>query len=279
MNFDTIWTNAQEKIGAFAGEYGFDLLGALLILVVGWMLAAFLSGRVRKLAERSGKIDATLIPVLSKMVRLGLLALVFVATLDKLGVDTASLFALVGAAGLAIGLALKDTAADVAAGIALLILRPFNLGEAVEIGSSSGTVEEIGIFQTRLTSFDGVPITLNNSGVRTSEIKNYSRSATRRIEWTVGIDYGADIDAAMKILLETVSAEARVLAEPAPLIDVTNLGDSSVDILVRVWCNAPDFFPTKLALGRQMKQALDAAGIGIPYPQREIRILKDEAAA
>ncbi|MEC7521181.1 MAG: mechanosensitive ion channel domain-containing protein [Myxococcota bacterium] len=279
MSFDTIWNNAQEKIGLFLGEYGFDFLGAILILVLGWMLAAFFAGRVRKLAEKSGKIDATLIPVLTKMVRLGLLALVIVAALDKVGVDTASLFALVGAAGLAIGLALKDTAADIAAGIALLILRPFNIGEAVEIGSSSGTVEEIGIFQTRLTSFDGVPLVLNNSRVRTSEIKNYSRSATRRIEWTVGIDYGADIDAAMKILLDTVTQEARVLAEPAPVIDVTNLGDSSVDILVRVWCNAPDFFATKLALGRQMKQALDAAGIGIPFPQREIRILKDEAAA
>ncbi|MDQ3032585.1 MAG: mechanosensitive ion channel [Myxococcota bacterium] len=279
MDFESYWDVMRAELLVFASAYGLQVIGALLIAIFGWIVAGWASRRTRLFAERSSRVDKTLAPLLAKAVRMFVLAVVLIAVLDNLGVDTAALFALLGAAGLAIGLALKDTVADVAAGIVLLALRPFSIGEAVMIGSTGGTVEEIGFFQTRLTSFDGVPVVLNNSSVRTTEIQNFSRAKLRRIELTIGIAYGADVNRGIEVIRRVVDAEARVLVEPEPLIDVTNLGDSSVDLLVRVWSNAADFFPTKLALARQIKEALDAADISIPFPQREIRIVGGSVAA
>lgn len=279
MDIGEYWESVKDEVLVFASTYGLKIVGALVIAVAGWIVAGWASRRIRKLAERSDRVDDTLVPLLTKLARFSILAVVVVAVLDNLGVDTAALFAFIGAAGLAIGLALKDTVADVAAGIVLLGLRPFSVGEYVLIGSTGGMIEEIGVFQTSLTSFDGVPIVLNNSSIRTSEIQNYSRAQTRRIDLTIGVAYGADVDQALETLRCVVRDEERLLDEPEPVIDVTNLGDSSVDIMVRVWCQAPDFLATKLALGRKIKQALDAEGISIPFPQREIRILGREPEA
>jgi small conductance mechanosensitive channel len=278
VDFEQYWNTVRDEVLTFASTYGLQLVGALVIAVVGWIVAAWLAGRVRRLAEASDRVDETLVPVLTKLTRTSVLAVVLVAVLDNLGVDTASVIAFLGAAGLAIGLALKDTASDVAAGITILILRPIAVGEYVMIGSTGGQVDEIGIFQTRLTSFEGVPIVLNNAHIRTSEIQNFTRAEQRRIDLTIGIAYGADVDRGIEVIREVVSADERLLAEPEPIVDVENLGESSVDLLVRVWCAAPDYIPTKLALGRRIKQALDARDIPIPFPQREVRILSENAA-
>ncbi len=277
MNWEQYWAAAKTAIVNLATAWGFKVLGALVLAIVGWIVAAWVGSRVRKMAEGSSRVDRTLVSVLSKMARLSVLAIVLIAVLDNLGVDTASFLAFLGAAGLAVGLALKDTASDVAGGVVLLVLRPFSVGDAVMIGASGGTIEEIGIFQTSLTTFEGVPLVIPNSKVRQSEIQNFTRADTRRIELTIGVSYDADLDRTREILRETVTADERVLADPAPIIDVTNLGESSVDLLVRVWVPAAAFLDTKLALGRAIKQRLDKEGIEIPFPQRVMHTLPPAA--
>jgi small conductance mechanosensitive channel len=183
---------------------------------------------------------------------------------------------MLGAAGLAIGLALKDTVADVAAGIVLLVLRPFGVGDAVDIDGCLGTVNEIGVFETRLTSFDGVPIVLPNAKVRGGRIQNFTRAQKRRMDLTIGIGYADDIDKAMRTVLEVLTAEGRVLTDPEPLVNVTELGESSVNLLVRAWTAPADFFVTQLDLQRQIKQKFDEVGVSIPFPQREVRVLGND---
>ena len=251
---------------------------ALLILIIGWLIAAWAGGAVRRWASRSNRLSPTLVPLFAKLTRLVLLIVVVMASLDKLGVETAGLFAAIGAAGLAIGLALKDTVADVAAGVVLLVLRPFDIGEAVDIGGTGGVVTAIDVMQTKLTSFDGVPIVLNNSSVRSSIIQNYSRAETRRIDLEIRIGYGDDIGKAKAALEDILTSEPRVLADPPILVNTTSLGDSSVVLLARCTTAASDFFGTKLDLTRAIKERLDHEGISIPFPQRDVHLLKDDAA-
>jgi small conductance mechanosensitive channel len=219
-----------------------------------------------------------LVPLFSKLARLTVMAVVVLAALEKVGVQTSGFFALIGAAGLAIGLALKDTVADVAAGVALLILRPFDVGEAVNIGGSAGSITAIDIFQTKLTSFDGVPIVLNNSAVRTAVIQNYSRATTRRTDLEIGIGYQDNIQKALATIEAVIQADARVLADPPKLVKVTSLGDSAVVILARYHTAASDFFDTKLDMTRAIKERLDQEGISIPFPQRDLHIIQTNAA-
>lgn len=278
MNIEDYWNAVRDEVLTFLSTYGLRVAGALVLSLFGWIVAAWLSARVRRLADASKRVDVTLVPLLTKLTRMSVLAVVLVAVLDNLGIDTASFIAFLGAAGLAIGLALKDTASDVAAGIALLVLRPISVGDAVMIGSTGGVVKEIGIFQTTLTSFEGVPIVLNNAAVRTQEIQNFTRAQRRRIDLTIGIAYDSDIETAIQVIRKVIGSEPLLLADPEPIVDVNNLGESSVDLLVRAYCEAPDFLPAKLALVRQIKQALDQHGIEIPFPRREIRIVGDGVA-
>lgn len=248
---------------------------ALAILILGWMFAGWASGAVRRATERSGRISPTLVPLFAKLTRLLLLLVVVLAALEKLGVETAGFFAMIGAAGLAVGLALKDTVADVAAGVILLILRPFDVGEAVDIGGTSGVVDAIDIFQTKLTNFDGVPVVLNNSAVRTAVIQNFSRAQVRRCDLQIGIGYRDDIDKAKSAIEALLRADERVLEEPGTLVNTTALGDSAVVLLVRFHTKPADLFAAKLDLTRAIKEALDRAGVSIPFPQRDLRIVHD----
>ncbi len=277
MEWEHWWMNLRGELVRAVTTWGLKIVVALALAVLGWLVAAWAAGRVQRLAERSGRVDKTLISVIGKITRLAVLAFVLVAVLDNLGVDTASFLAFLGAAGLAVGLALKDTAADVAGGIVLLILRPFSVGDAVSIGTTGGVVDEIGIFQTTLTSFEGVPIVVPNSKVRTSEIQNFTRAGKRRIDLTIRVSYGADLERVRTVLTDLVRSEVRVLTEPPPLVDVTNLGESSVDVLVRVWTAPSVHFDTKLALARAVKQRLDAEGIEIPLPQRVVHTIGSAA--
>jgi small conductance mechanosensitive channel len=247
--------------------------GALLILVLGWILAGWAGSAVRKASERHRAVSPTLVPLFAKLTRLSLLLVVIVAALDQLGVETSGLFAALGAAGLAVGLALKDTVSDVAAGVVLLVLRPFDVGEAVDIGGTGGVVTAIDLLQTKLTSFDGVPIVLNNSAVRTSIIQNYSRAQTRRIDLEIGIGYADDIGKAKAAIEGVLAAERRVLTDPPILVNTVKLGDSAVILLVRCVTKAQDFWDTKLDLTRAVKERLDRDGISIPFPQREVHLL------
>jgi small conductance mechanosensitive channel len=273
------WESLRRALTQFAADYALRIAGAIAILFVGLIVASWAARSVRAFASRRKSVDPTLVPLLTRLVRWAVLAVTLVAVLDKFGVETSSLLTMIGAAGLAIGLALKDIVADVAAGIVLLVLRPFGVGDAVDIDGCLGVVDEIDVFETRLTSFDGVPIVVPNSKVRGSRIQNFTRAEKRRMDLTIGIAYSDDIDQARRAIEEVLGQEPRVLADPEPLVNVTALGESSVDLLVRAWTAPADFFVTQLDLQRQIKQKLDHVGISIPFPQREVRLLGNGQSA
>lgn len=250
-------------------SYAFSAIGAVILLVVGYIVAG--------LAERSifsglGHIhgfDATLRHFFSKIVRYAILILVVIMVLGQFGVQTASIIAAVGAIGLAIGLALQGTLQNIAAGIMLLALRPLRIGEYVEVGSVSGTIEEIGLFATRLRTVDGIYILAPNSTLWNQPVRNYSRNGVRRGDITLTIGSWNDIDLAQKTMLGVTSAERRVRRDPAPIAFVATVGDSTVAITLRYWTSAADFFATQIDLTKRAKQAFDAEGISVPAPPPE----------
>lgn len=250
-------------------SYSFSAIGAVILLVVGYIAAG--------LAERSifaglGHIhgfDATLRHFFSKIVRYAILVLVVIMVLGQFGVQTASIIAAIGAIGLAIGLALQGTLQNIAAGIMLLALRPLRIGEYVEVGAISGTIEEIGLFATRLRTADGVYILAPNSTLWNQPVRNYSRNGIRRGDITLTIGSWNDIDLAQKTMLGVVAAERCVRREPAPIAFVATVGDSTVAITLRYWTSAADFFATQIDLTKRAKQAFDAEGISVPAPPPE----------
>ena len=247
------------------------VIAAIVILVVGRMVA----GWARKLTTRGlerGDVDATLVPFVAKLVYYSILAVVVIAALSRLGVATTSVIAIFGAAGLAVGLALQGTLANFASGVMLLVFRPFDLGDFVDAGGTTGTVEEIGIFSTTLKSPDNIRITVPNGQVYGATIKNFNGYETRRLDMVMGISYDDNIQTAMDTIRSIVTADDRVLTEPEVQIAVSNLGDSSVDLVVRPWCNAGDYWSLKFDLTRQLKEGLEAAGCSIPYPQTDVHL-------
>lgn len=245
-------------------------VAALLIVAVGWILGAWVGATVHRRSElRAGP---TLAPLLGKVTRIAINVLALVAAVGQLGVDTTSFLAVLGAAGLAVGLALKDTLSDLASGVVLLVLRSFDVGEAVDIGGKGGVVARLDLFETSLTTFEGVPLVLPNSQVRTSAILNYSRARTRRIDLLVGISYGDDIPRALAVLSEMLAAEPRVLDDPEPVVNVDALGESEVRLLARYHCVAADFLTLKMDMIRRSKELLEQAGASIPFPQRDLHL-------
>jgi small conductance mechanosensitive channel len=222
--------------------------------------------------------DQTLAGFVSKAARYAVLALVIVMVLSQFGVQTASIIAALGAAGLAIGLALQGTLQNVASGLVLLFLRPFKVGDYIESSNVSGVIQEIGLFATELKTLDGLYVLAPNSDVWGTPITNFSREKTRRFDLSIGIGYDDDIDKAMKVMQQIIAKDDRVLENPEPYLFVDSLGDSAVGVTCRVWINTPDWWATTRDLTKNAKQAFDKAGISIPYPQREVHIFDDKAA-
>jgi small conductance mechanosensitive channel len=245
-------------------QYTVNVGGALTIMIVGWLIAGWAGSLVKSTVSKSDRISPTLIPLFAKLARLAVLSVVILAALHRIGVETSGVFAMLGAAGLAVGLALKDTVADIAAGIILLILRPFDVGDAVNIGANGGVVQAIDIFQTRLTSFDGVPIVINNSAVRTAVIQNFTRAQNRRIELNIGIGYEDDLGKAISTISAVLQAEPRLLETPAYVVKAKSLGENAVVVLARCTTKASDFESTMFDLNRAIKERLDEAGITLP---------------
>ncbi len=268
-----------EMLKGFALGFGLDLLGAILILVVGWWVAGRAAALVRHSLKNAKFVDATLKPLAASIVRYAILVFVIIAVLSNFGVETTSIIAVLGAAGLAIGLALQGTLSNIAAGVMILILRPLKIDEFVEAGSVSGTVVEITLFTTLLKTPDGVFISAPNSQIWNSAIKNYSRNPTRRLDIKVGISYDDDVDAALEFLTNLVASDERVLKDPEPMSFVANLGESSVDLTARGWVNTSDFWPTFFDLTRKSKTELEAAGFSIPFPQRDLHIVESPETA
>jgi len=247
------------------------LVAAIVILVVGRIAAGWARKLTRKGLER-GEVDATLVPFVAKLVYYFVLAVVVIAALNRVGVATTSVVAIFGAAGLAVGFALQGTLANFASGVMLLIFRPFDVGDYVDAGGTAGSVMEIGIFATTLKSSDNIKITVPNSQIFGATISNYNGYETRRIDMVMGISYDDNIQTAIDTIHRIVTADERVLADPEPLIAVSNLGDSSVDIIVRPWCNAADYWAIRFDLNRKLKESLEAAGCSIPYPQQDVHM-------
>ncbi|MET3522497.1 mechanosensitive ion channel family protein [Mesorhizobium sp. M4B.F.Ca.ET.215.01.1.1] len=257
------------QLSSLIVSYSFSAVGAVILLVVGYLVAG--------LAERSifaglGHIhgfDATLRHFFSKIVRYAILILVVIMVLGQFGVQTASIIAAIGAIGLAIGLALQGTLQNIAAGIMLLALRPFRIGEYVEVGPISGTIEEIGLFATRLRTVDGVYVLAPNSTLWNQPVRNYTRNGVRRGDVTLTIGSWNDIDLAQKTMLAVAATERRVRREPAPIAFVATVGDSGVAISLRYWTSSADFFATQIDLTKRAKQAFDTEGISVPVPPPE----------
>ena len=256
-----------------ATSYGLELIAALVILVFGWWLAGRVQRLILRALDRLPRMDATLKPFLSSLARYAIIAVTLVAVLARLGVETTSIIAVLGAAGLAIGLALQGTLQNIAAGIMLLVLRPFKVGDYIDAGGISGTVDEIGLFTTDMTTFDGVYQSVPNSSLCNTSILNYSRLPTRRMDVPVGIAYEDDVERAMALLLEHLRQDERVLEDPAPQVLVTNLGESSVDLSLRCWSKSSNFWALKFELNKKVKLWLDAEGISIPFPQRDVHLI------
>ncbi len=254
---------------------GLNVLLAAAILVAGWIVARWAGRAVGRLTAANESMDKTISMVLVRLVRIAILAFTFIAVLNRFGIQTTSIVALLGAAGLAVGLALQGSLSNVASGVMILGLRPFKVGDAVDIGGSMGVVEDIGLFLTRLKTFDGVPVYMPNSQVFGSEIKNFTSVENRRIDLIVGIGYGDDMQQALDVLKEVVAADERVLDDPEPVFGVDTLGDSSVNLLGRFWVPRADFLAAKMELTQRVKEAYDEAGIEIPFPQRDLHIIQD----
>ncbi len=261
----------MESVGVLVSVWGLRVLGAVAVLVVGWMVAGIVRGFVRRGLERT-HLDATLIPFISKLVYYALLTFVGLAVLRLFGIETTSFVAVLAAAGFAIGLALQGTLANFASGIMLLVFRPFGVGDYVEAGGTAGTVQEIGVFATTLHTPDNVRIVVSNSAVYGSIIKNYSVNDTRRNDIVMGISYDDDIGKAIETIKRVLASDKRVLADPETVIAVSELADSSVNLIVRPWCTKEDYWGLRRDLLRRLKEELEAAGCSIPYPQTDVHV-------
>lgn len=266
----------QETAVPILVDYGLEVIGALVILVVGLMVAKWISQRLRNYMERTARFDPTLTPLFVKGVRGLIIALTVLTVLNQFGVQTASLIAVLSTIGLAIGLALQGTLSNIASGIMLLVLRPFNAGDVVSIAGTVGVVDEIGLFITKMHSFDNIAITLPNSNIWGSKIENYTQNSSRRVDMEFGIAYDDDVTQAMEVIREIIEADERVLSEPEPLIAVNTLADSSVNIIVRPWAATENVWPLRYDITKRVKERFDKEGISIPFPQRDLHIIKED---
>ncbi len=257
-------------------DYGLDVLGAVAILIAGVIVAGWARRGVLRALNRAPRIDETLKPVIASIVRYGILVFVLIAVLAQFGVQTTSVIALLGAAGLAIGLALQGTMQNIAAGIMLLFLRPFRVGDYIDAEGLAGTVEEIRLFTTLLRTYQGIYLEAPNAQLWNRAILNYSRVEARRLDIVVGISYSDDIDKALAALLELMTSDSRANAEPEPQVMVKELADSSVNINLRCWAAAGDYWSLLFDLNKAAKLRLDAEGISIPFPQRDVHLFEEK---
>jgi small conductance mechanosensitive channel len=266
----------QMVYGVLA-TYGINVVGALVIIVVGFMVAGWARRALERALSRSGKMDATLLRFFGSLVRYAIIAFVIIAALQQFGVEATSLVAVFGAAGLAIGLALQGTLSNVAAGVMLLMFRPFKIGDFVDIGGKTGTVKEVGLFTTELATGDNVKIIMPNGQIWGQAIANFSANPTRRVDLMMGIDYGDNIDTAMATIKRVIGEETRALTDQDSTVAVAELADSSVNIVVRVWVNAADYWGVRWDLTKKLKEQLEADGISIPFPQQTVHHVNQAA--
>lgn len=257
-------------------QYGVNIISAVLILFIGNIIVKAVANSVSRVLEKKD-MDKAVVEFVHGLVRYLLFVIVLIAALGRVGVQTASVVAVIGAAGLAVGLALQGSLSNFAAGVLIVAFRPFKSGDYVEIGGVAGSVEAIQIFQTVLKTPDNKMVVVPNSGVIGSPITNYSRHATRRVDLVIGVSYGADLKQTKKVIREALEKDERILKDPDIQIGVLALADSSVNFVVRPWCKTADYWDVYFDSTQAIKEALDEAGIEIPFPQMDVHLNKVEA--
>jgi len=265
MKLEEILAQTKEILAI----YGIRVIAALAIFIIGRWVAKGLRNLLRRIMSR-GKVDETLISFVCNLSYVALLAFVIIAALSKLGIQTTSLIAILGAATLAIGLALRGSLSNFAAGVMMIIFRPFKVGDFIEGGGTSGTVEEIQIFSTQLKTTDNKTVIIPNAKISGDKIINFSTKPTRRVDMTFGIGYEDDIDKSRSVIRGIIDKDERVLKDPAPLVVVSELADSSVNFTVRVWTKSADYWGVFFDTTEAVKKQFDAEDISIPYPQQDV---------
>lgn len=258
-------------------DYAMPLVWAIIVFIVGRIVAKIITGAVGRMMTKSN-VDETLVKFAKNMIYAALMIFVILAALGKMGIETTSFAAIIAAAGLAIGLSLQGTLGNFAAGFMLILFRPFKVGDFVEAGGVSGVVEEVQIFNTKIKSGDNKEIIVPNGQIVGGTITNYSAKETRRVDLVIGVGYNDDLKKVRAVLEDILKKDDRVLTDPAPTIGLVELGESSVNFVVRPWVKSGDYWPVLFDVQEEIKLRFDAEGISIPFPQRDLHIVSGSAA-
>ncbi|HCC70008.1 MAG TPA: mechanosensitive ion channel protein MscS [Bacteroidales bacterium] len=264
-----------SKIAELATTYGLKLILAIVVLVVGLIIIRTITKGVTRVMTKAN-VDASLVPFLKSLISVTLKVLLIISIMSMIGIQMTSFIAVVGAAGLAVGLALQGTLQNFAGGIIILLFKPYKAGDYITTQGYSGTVKEIQIFTTILTTPDNQTIIIPNSPIAVNALTNYSTQDTRRIDFTFGIGYDDDIDKARSVIMRIINEDERILKTPEPLVKIVNLGDSSVDFATRVWVNSGDYWNVFFDINEKVKKSFDNEGISIPFPQQDVHLYKHD---
>lgn len=275
---NNVWKQVNEFLTTQGINLAFNIFVALAIFFVGKWIASLLTRFCSRLM-RQAKVDETLARFLANIINAILLVFVILAALSELGINTTSLAAVLAAAGFAVGMALQGTLGSFASGVMLILFKPFKLGDFVEAGGTSGVVEEIQIFSTHLRTVDNIAIVVPNAEITKGIIKNYSKKEKRRIDLVIGCGYDDDLRAVKSFLEEAIRNEGRILSDPEPVVAVNELGDSSVNFVVRPWVKNADYWDTRWDLIEAIKLGFDERGFNIPYPTRDLHVYNEASAA
>lgn len=265
-----------DTIGTLISVYALKIVAALAIFMIGKWLAKKITGLIKMMMGKAG-VDQTLVSFSGNVIYGLALAFIVIAALSQLGINTTSLAAVLAAAGLAVGMALKDSLGNLAAGVMIILFRPFKIGDFIEAGGTSGAVEDITIFTTALKTPDNKAVIVPNGAITGGTIINYSAKNTRRIDLVFGVSYGDDLAKVKKVLTKIVNDDKRVLKDPEPVIAVSALADSSVNLVVRPWVNSADYWAVYFDLHEKVKTTFDKEGISIPFPQQDLHVVSGEA--
>ncbi|OPL19895.1 MAG: mechanosensitive ion channel protein [Candidatus Aegiribacteria sp. MLS_C] len=264
-----------EQIKQLVTMYGLNVLAAAAILVLGKMAASLTRKLVRRIM-RKRNVDDTLTGFVSRILYAGILAFVLIAALSKLGIQTASFVAVLGAAGLAIGLALQGSLANFASGVLMIVFKPFRTGDYVDAGGASGFIDEVGIFTTTIRTLDNKKVIIPNSNITGDNITNYTARETRRVDLTAGVSYSDDIDMVKSVLMGILKEDERVLEDPAPFVGLSEMASSSVKFTVRAWVRTGDYWDVYFDTNERIKKTFDSQGISIPFPQMDVHMRKTD---
>jgi small conductance mechanosensitive channel len=269
--------NITEQLYLFATSYGIKIIGAILILIIGRIAAGIFRRLIGKMLVRM-KADPSIVSFVKSFVYVLILVFAVVAALSKFGVETTSFVAILGAAGFAVGFAMQGSLSSFAAGILILVFKPYRVGDFVDAAGTMGTVKEIRLFNTILASPDNIKVIVPNNKIYGDVIKNITGYDTRRVDMVFGIGYSSSIPTAAEILMKILKEDARILQEPAPMVAVSELADSSVNFVARPWVKKEDYWGVKFDITEKVKAEFDAAGIEIPFPQHSIHMVRGESS-